>query len=208
MDSEKSIKSKIIIGILFFIPIIIIFTVVLFRNIITPTNEEIIDKLKNTKCYTSKVDYKFLNSKSDFEESTKQYCSKDKGVRIEFEDGCERVKVYKGSEIKVEENNENEYTLDKDIDIIYPLAFIENILSNPIQGDIQEIQSEWKDTTYLKINIEYNSKNNHLNKAEFYVDKKNETPELLRILDKDNKERIIITYKDFKAEKELQDDLF
>ena len=54
-----------------------------------------------------------------------------KGARIEFKDGYDRVKVYKGGEIKVEGNKDEEYILDKDIDIIYPLAFIENILSNP-----------------------------------------------------------------------------
>ena len=137
-----------------------------------------------------------------------QYYSFDKGSRIEFKDGYERVKVYKGGEIKVEGTQDEEYTLDKDIDIIYPLAFIENILSNPQSGEIKEVKAEWGEGVYLQVDIKYSSKNKHLNKAEFYVDKDKKVPVLLRILDDSNKERVVITYKDFKKEKNLSDNLF
>ena len=56
--------------------------------------------------------------------------------------------------------------------------------------------------------MKYSSKNKHLNKAEFYVDKDKKVPVLLRILDDNNKERVVITYKDFKIEKSLNDNLF
>ena len=98
--------------------------------------------------------------------------------------------------------------LDKDIDIIYPLAFIENILSNPQNGEIKEVKAEWGEGIYLQVDMKYNSKNKHLNKAEFYVDKNKRVPVLLKILDDSNKERVIITYKDFKKEKSLNDNLF
>lgn len=201
-------NKKIIIGILIFTPIFIILLVVLFRNSISPSNESIINDLKNTKFYSSKVNYIFKNSKSQFEENTIQYYSFDKGSRIEFKDGYERVKVYKGGEIKVEENRDREYSLNKDIDIIYPLAFIENILSNSENTNIKEVKTEWSDSIYLQVDITYNSNNKHLNKAEFFVDKNKGVPVLLKILDDENNERIIITYKDFKKEKNLSDDLF
>lgn len=201
-------NKKLIIGILIFTPIFIILLVILFRNSISPSNESIISDLKNTKLYSSKVNYIFKNSKSQFEENTIQYYSFDKGSRIEFKDGYERVKVYKGGEIKVEENREGEYSLNKDIDIIYPLAFIENILSNSENTNIKEVKTEWSDSIYLQVDITYNSNNKHLNKAEFFVDKNKGVPVLLKILDDENNERIIITYKDFKKEKSLSEDLF
>jgi outer membrane lipoprotein-sorting protein len=209
MDFRKILFSKtLIIGILVLIPVLIVLLVILCRHVITPSNEEIINELRNTKYYSSRVDYVFKNSKSQFEENTMQYYSVDKGSRIEFGSGLERVKVYKGGEIKVEGNENNEYILDKDIDIIYPLAFMENILSSTQSDEIKEVKSEWGPEIYLQVNIEYNSKNKHLSKAEFYVDKNKGTPVLLKILDDDNKERVIITYKDFKKEKSLSDDLF
>lgn len=209
MNLKKGLFNKIlIIGTLVFIPIFIIVLIVLCRNIITPSNQEIISELKNTKCYSSKVEYVFKNSKSQFEESTMQYYSLNKGSRIEFKDGYERVKVYKGEEIKVEGNTDEEYILNKDIDIIYPLAFIQNALSNPQNGEIKEVKAEWGEGIYLQVDIKYNMKNKHLNKAEFYIDKNKRVPVLLRILDDNNKERIVISYKDFKKEKSLNDNLF
>ena len=209
MNSTKNkFNKKLIIGILISIPIFIIFLVILCRHIVTPTNEAIINELKNTKCYSSKVEYVFKNSKSEFKENTNQYYSFDKGARIEFNDGYERVKVYKGGEIKVEGNKDEEYILDKDIDIIYPLAFIENVLSNLQGTEIKEVKSQWSEAIYLQVDIEYNSNNKHLYKAEFYVDKNTGVPVLLKILDDSNKERVIITYKDFKKEKSLSDMLF
>lgn len=201
-------NKKLVLGILIFTPIFIIILVILFRNSINPSNESIINDLKNTKFYSSKVNYIFKNSKSQFEENTIQYYSFDKGSRIEFKDGYERVKVYKGGEIKVEENRDREYSLNKDIDIIYPLSFIENILSNSENTNIKEVKTEWSDSIYLQVDITYNSNNKHLNKAEFFVDKNKGVPVLLKILDDENNERIIITYKDFKKEKSLSDDLF
>jgi len=209
MNLKKSlVDKKLIIGMSVFIPIFIILLIIVCRNVITPSNQDIINELKNTKCYSSKVEYVFKNSKSQFKESTIQYYSFDKGSRIEFKNGYDRVKVYKGEEIKVEENETEEYILDKDIDIIYPLAFIENVLSNPQIGEIKEVKAEWGQGVYLQVDMKYNSKNKHLNKAEFYVDKNTRVPVLLRILDDSNKERVIITYKDFKKEKSLNDDLF
>ena len=209
MNFKKIFFNKIIItSMLVSIPIFIIFLVVMCRHVVIPSNVDIINELRNTKCYSSKVEYVFKNSKSQFEESTMQYYSFDKGLRIEFKDGYEGVKVYKGEEIKVGGNQDEEYILDKDIDIIYPLAFIENILSNPQSGEIKEVKAEWGQGTYLQIDMNYNSKNKHLNKAEFYVDKDKKVPVLLKILDDNNKERVIIIYKDFKKEKSLNDNLF
>ncbi len=209
MNLKKNLFSKkITIGILISVPIFIILFIILCRNIITPSNQDIINELKNTKCYSSTVEYVFKNSKTEFKESTMQYYSFEKGSRIEFKDGLEGVKVYKGEEIKVEGKEDEEYILDKNIDIIYPLAFIENILSNPQNGEIKEVKDEWGEGIYLQVDIKYNSKNKHLSKAEFYVDKNTKLPVLLKILDENNKERVIITYKDFKKEKNLNDNLF
>lgn len=214
MGSEKeeiknTIRRKIITTILVLIPIIIIVLIIIFRHNVVPSNEDIINGLKDTKYYTSQVEYSFKNSKAELSETTVQYYSADNGGRIEFQDGYKRIKVYKGGEIKVEGDQEQEdFTLDKDIDSLYPLAFIENILSNPIIGDIKEVKAEWGDSEYLEVDIQYNSKNKHLNKAQFFVDKNKRVPVLLKILDDNNKERVLITYKDFLKEKSLSNDLF
>lgn len=208
MNPEKnSIKRNILTIIFIFIPIFIIILIIWGRVTLVPSNEEIINYVKNINCYSSQVNYTFKNSRSEYTEVTKQYYSNN-GARIEFQDGYERVKVYKGGEIKVHDTNSEEFTLDKDIDIFYPIAFLENVFSNKIVGEIKEVKAEWGESDYLEVNIEYNSKNNHLNKAQLYIDKKSKTPVLLKVLDNNDKERIIITYSDFKKEKNLSEDLF
>ena len=98
MDSDNS-KFKKILWILVLIPICIIGVIIFGRKIVTPSNEEIIENLHNVKNYSCNVQYKFINSKSEYSENTKQYYSADNGMRIEFQDEDGRVKVYKGSEI-------------------------------------------------------------------------------------------------------------
>ena len=201
-------NKKVIISImLVMIPIIIICGIILGRKIITPSNEDILNGLKNIKMYSCDVSYTFKNIRDEFTEETTQYYRFDKGSRIEFQDYYKRIKVYNGSEIKVEENDD-EYTLDKNLDIIYPLAFIENIMSNQMSSPISELKEEWGDGEYLKVNIEYNSNNKHLSKGEFYIDKKQKIPVMLRILDENDEERVVIKYKNFKYEKALDENLF
>ena len=111
-------NKKVIISImLVMIPIIIICGIILGRKIITPSNEDILNGLKNIKMYSCDVSYTFKNIRDEFTEETTQYYRFDKGSRIEFQDYYKRIKVYNGSEIKVEENDD-EYTLDNNIDIL------------------------------------------------------------------------------------------
>ena len=209
MDIKKIIFSrKLLAGVLTFIPILIILLVIIFRNMINPSNEDIVNKLRNTKYYTAQVEYIFKNNRAEFKEETYQYYSSDMGRRIEFKEGYEPVKVYKGGEIKVQGEENEEFTLEKNIDELYPLAFIDNILYNPINEQIEVVKSEWGDDEYIKIKVNYSSKNKHLNKAEFYINKNKGVPELLSIMDDNDKERVRIIYKDFKVERSLDNSLF
>lgn len=206
-DSNKS-KLRSMLWILLLVPICIIIVIIFGRKIVTPSNEEIIDNLHNIKNYRCNVEYTFINSKGQFKENTIQYYSSENGMRIEFLDENGRVKVYKGSEIQVKEENGQDYIIDKNIDEIYPLAFIENILDKNILEELEVINPEWSDKEYIKANISYSNRNKHLNKGELYVDKKSKCPVLLKIFDDDDKERILISYKDFKVSKQSDESLF
>lgn len=209
MDSENN-KSKLrsMLWMLLLVPICIIVVIIWGRGMVTPSNEEIIDDLHNVKNYSCTVEYTFINSKGQYKENTTQYYSSDNGMRIEFQDENGRVKVYKGSEIQMKEENGQEYTIDKKIDEIYPLAFIENILDKNVSEELEIITPEWSDKEYIRVNVNYTNGNKHLNKGELYVDKKLKCPVLLKIFDDADKERILISYKDFKVSKESYEGLF
>ncbi len=190
------------------IPLFIIIAVIVGRKIVIPTNDEILNEIRNTKMYTCDVEYTFINSKENFKEVTKQYYRYDKGARIEFDDYYKRIKIYDGSEIRVKKTNNEENTLNKNLDCVYPLAFLENILSYEIEKPIEELNEEWGEGQYLKVNIDYDHSNRYLSAGEFYIDKKKKIPVALKIYDNFGNERIIIKYSNFKHEKLINAGLF
>ncbi len=202
---KLDIKKKIIF--LVMIPIFIIIAVILGRKIVIPTNDEIINELKNTKMYTCNVEYTFINARDNFKENTKQYYRYDKGGRIEFDDYYRRIKIYNGEEIKLQIAGKD-YRLNKNIDSIYPLSFIENILSYSISEPIEELNEEWGEGEYLKLNIDYGNDNRYLKTGEFYIDKNKRIPVALKVYDQFGNERILIKYNNFKYEKIISAGLF
>ena len=194
-------KKKIIIAVLLLIPFISILLVVVFRGIILPTNEEIIKSLKNIKYYEANVEYIIKNSMGEEREDTKQYYSKDKGVRVEF--GDDIVKIYKNDGIRVIDNiSKSDYVIDKGLDVLHPLAFMNKILSFPVKTDsLKQDQEEWGDTVYIQLDLELFLDNEHLNVARLFVDKKNKTPIGIIVYNNNGEDTLRIVFKDFKKVK-------
>lgn len=200
-------KKKIIISLLLIIPFISILLVVIFRGMFMPNNEEIIRELKNIKCYDTKVEYIIKNSKGEEREETVQYYSKDEGVRVEFKD--DKVKIYKadGIHVKDEESN-SEYVIERDMDILHSMAFMNKILSYPLKSDsIEEGQEEWGDKIYIQVDTELFLNNEHFNTARIFINKKTKTPIGIIIYDKDGNDSVRIIYDDFRVVKEIDGDL-
>ncbi|AOR24678.1 germination lipoprotein GerS-related protein [Clostridium taeniosporum] len=209
MDKKKNtLKRKMLLSTLLLIPIITILLIVLFRHILIPTNEEILNYVKNIKEYSTGVEYTFKNSRGEIKELTTQYYSSNKGLRIEFGQDKKTVKVYNKGEIQVKDFQGEEFKLDGNIDVIYPLTSINNVLSNKMLGEIKEGVKEWGDGNYLEVDLKYDMNNKHFEKGKFYIDKKTKSPILLKIFDVNGNERVIATYKDFKIEQNLSDELF
>ncbi|WP_195963883.1 germination lipoprotein GerS-related protein [Clostridium cuniculi] len=201
-------KKKIIITLLLIIPFISIFLVVIFRGILSPSNEDIIRDLKNIKCYETKVEYIVKNSKGEERESTVQYYSKEEGVRVEFDD--DKVKLYKSYGIHVRDNSSTgEYVIESDMDILHSMAFMNKILSYPLKSDsIKEGQEEWGDKIYIQVDTELFLNNEHFNSARIFINKKTKTPIGIVIYDKDGNDSVRIIYEDFKIVKEVDENLF
>lgn len=200
-------KKKIIIAVLLCIPFISILLVIVFRGIVLPTNEEIIKSLKEIKCYETKVEYIVKNSRGEEREETIQYYSKDKGVRVEF--GEDIVKTYKDDGIHVIDNISNgDYVIDKSLDILHPLAFMNKLLSFPVKSDsLKQGQEEWGDTVYIQLDLELFLENEHLNIARLFVDKKEKTPIGIIVYDKNGEDTLRIIFKEFKKVKQIDDSL-
>ena len=186
-------KKKIIIILLLAVPFISILFIIFFRGVLMPSNEEIIEGLKN------------INGEEI--EETKQWYSADKGVRVEF--GDEVTKIYKDEKIYVKDTiNDNEYELEQDMDIVHPLAFINNILAYPIrEGSISEGQEEWGDTIYIKADVELFLNNIYFNKATIFIDKKNRVPIGIVVYDREDRYVLKIIYEQFEEVQKIDDSL-
>lgn len=147
-------KKKLLLILMVCIPFISIILVILFRATAEPTNEEIIKSLKEIKCYSTRVEYIIKNTRGEEREETTQYYSKDIGGRIDF--GEDRSKIYKDNKVIVKDGISNkEYTMENDMDEIHSLAFLNKLLSYPIdENGIKEGQEEWGDTAYIEFTCE------------------------------------------------------
>lgn len=208
MKSDKKDKKKLdkkwILLMVLLIPFLSIILIITFRHNYMPTNEEIIQYVRDCKAYTSKAEYTVINSKDEYKQETKLYYGKDIGMRIEF--GQDRVKIYKDGFISMKDGDE-EYELNGGFDSLYPLAFPNNLLNNEIKS-IEEGAEEWGNRKYLIINVDIPSKNKHIVEAKLYIDKDDKSPILTKIYDSDNKETVTIVYDEFEYLKEIDKNLF
>ncbi|MGM9977953.1 MAG: germination lipoprotein GerS-related protein [Clostridium sp.] len=207
MKEEKKRISHINIWIiltLLTIPILILVIIIFFRHSYVLTNEEVVEKIKNTPMYKSEIEYIVKNSRREYSENIRLLYCKNVGLRIEFEK--DRIKVYKNGHIFIEENG-MKYEANKGVDEVYPLADINNILSNKILT-IEEGKEEWGDKIYIKVIVKLPFENEHMDYACIFLDKENQVPLMTQIYDVKDNERIRITYKTFKKLKKLDKNLF
>lgn len=201
---NKNLKKKIFITILMIIPFISMMLVISFRHVAIPTNEEILEDVKNMKNYESIVEYKIMNDRGSYTDKTKVIFSEKYGTRIDF--GEEITKIYKDDYIKMIYNKKKEkYEVKRELDKFYTLSTMREIFNNPIIS-VEEGKDEWGDLEYLKVNFELIFNNNHLDKATLYINKSKKEPMLIKIYDNEGKERVKIEYREFlKTNKDLEE---
>lgn len=199
-------KKKILLTIMVCVPVILIILAVVSRGKIQPSNEQIIDMVKNIDYYETKVEYVIKNSRGEEREETKQYYLKDLGTKIDF---TNISKIYKDDEILVKDNILNkEYKMNEDMDILYKVAFINNLLSYPIEeGSIKNAQEEWGETEYIEFLSDISLDNEHLDKIKVFINKNDKCPIGAVIYDKKGQDRVRIVYKEFTKMKQLDSEL-
>lgn len=187
-------KIKILVVALAIIPLVMMMVLIIAKGNYTLTNEQIIEKIKTTDNYSEKINITFKNQIKEYEEDAGIFSDKDGGLRIDF--GGDRTKIYKDGHIFVKDNRD-QYEIDENFDIVYPLTFMKNILENDITS-IEEGHEDWGDIEYIKVDLKLNESNNHIDRATVYLNKKNCRPIVTRIYSKNNDESITIKYLEFK----------
>lgn len=170
-------------------------------------------KLTNMDSYSSKINVKYISNKGENEYNLFQQAKKNGKYKIETL-SPEMVKgniiIFDGkmvwqynknlnSKISIGEKDKLER---KEISIF---SFLEN------QAKSNEVAIETANTnegiyTILEANIPGDNK--YFNNEKLWVNNETKNPEKLIIYDKDGKERVIVTYEDFKYNPNLEDTLF
>lgn len=158
---------------------------------------ESIDFLKNLDSYRCNVEIQIKNDKQNIEFKGKQFYNKDLGYR--FEINKDRILLYKKNKIFVKDLvNGVKYNTDREFDKLYKLTFIGEYINllytnEEIKVDVRTVN----DVNYEVISLIIPGNNRNYEKADLFVNKKNNIPTKLVIYDKKNRIRVTVNYKSF-----------
>lgn len=205
-SNDNNLKKKLLVTVLMIIPFVSIILIISLRHVITPTNEDILNSVKNLDDYTSIVEYKITNDNGTYNQKAELSYCKDNGIRLDF--GEELTKIYSDEKITMIYNKTDEkYEVDRELDRVYDLAAMKELFKNPIL-EFKEGQEEWGDLKYLKVEFDLITKNIHIDRATLYIDKNKKEPMLLKVYDSNSKERIKIEYREFLKKKSCEKEKF
>lgn len=171
-------------------------------------NEDALNLLKSMDSCSSDFELSIKNDKGNIDYSGKQYYDKRYGCRLEL--GKDRIYIYKNNNIYVNDiKSGSKYVLDKDFDELFRLGFISEYIA--LLYTNEDIKYETKTTdgiSYEIVKLTIPGINPSLSRAELYVDSQTGIPDKILIYDKEDKQKVIIRYKNFNAETKLSEDIF
>jgi outer membrane lipoprotein-sorting protein len=174
----------------------------------TKEPEEIIDYLKNLKSYECRVDMYVKNDRQELKYEMKQYCDASMGYRLEIGNG--RVQIYKDGKIHVDDvKNNAKYELDENFDEVFKISFVgEYIKLLYYSSDIKFSELAVDKDKYVLLELGLPGTNRNMEKAVMYIDTKSYYPSKVLIYNNKDKETVNITYRDFKADLDIDKKLF
>ncbi|MCR1971081.1 germination lipoprotein GerS-related protein [Clostridium cochlearium] len=195
---------------------LIIFTIIFFYftsffygcNIKKYNSEDSLDVIRNLKSYSCDCIIKFKNENGLIEYNLKQYYKKGVGTIIELDK--DRIFLYKNDKIYVKDlKNKSKYKLEKDFDEVFKLSILGDFIGLMYTNeDIDINEKTISGIDYDVVSLFIPGVNRNIKKGQLYIDKKGKYPEQLKIFDERGKERIIIQYRNFQGNIEIEDKLF
>jgi outer membrane lipoprotein-sorting protein len=158
---------------------------------------DVIDYIKEINTYSCKFEMVLKNDKQEINYSGKQFYDKKVGYKMEL--GRDRVFVYKGEKVFVQDlQNGEKYTQDKDAQNVFNLSFVgEYIRLLYTNEDIKSKYKTIKGKNYQLIELIIPGGVRELNKAVLYVDTSDCLPEKLIIYDVKGNEKLQVNYLEF-----------
>ncbi|MFT8313776.1 MAG: germination lipoprotein GerS-related protein [Clostridium sp.] len=159
--------------------------------------KDTITYLKNLKSYSTDMNMEVKNDKQKLNYSGRQIYSLGLGYRLELNN--ERVLIYREDKIYVTDlQNGQKYTTDMSFDDVYKLSFLGNFIDLLYTNENIKTSFETIDNDkYELVNTDMPDSNRNINYGVLYIEVDKKLPEKLIIYDKNGKEKLIVTYKNF-----------
>ncbi|MCI1944533.1 germination lipoprotein GerS-related protein [Clostridium luticellarii] len=196
-------KLLIVIGISFVLLVIFLFH---GRNI--QNTEKVIYYLKDLNSYTCSVNIQIENDKQKVNYSGRQYYDSRYGDRFDL--SKDRVIIYRGNKVFVKDiDNKDKYSMDKNFNSLFKLCFVEEYISllytnEKIDNSFKKVSEE----EYQIIHLDIPGNNKNISRAELYVNLKHNIPVYLKIFDSTGRKRVDVHYTDFKANLDMNENMF
>ncbi|MEY8762543.1 MULTISPECIES: germination lipoprotein GerS-related protein [Clostridium] len=198
--------KKLLIGIA--VVFFVLLTIFLFHDRDIQNTEKIIYYLKDLDSYSCNVNIKIKNDKQQISYSGRQYYDSRYGERFDLD--RDRVIVYSGNRIFVKNtDNSDKYSMKKNFNSLFKFCFIGEYIS--LLYTNEKIDNSFKkinDLQYQVVHLDIPGNNKNINRAELYIDLKHNIPTYLKIFDSTGRNRIEVEYTDFKANVEMNADIF
>ena len=204
---EENMKNKKAYALIFLILIgITIGITTLLRSSKNTTEEmKILELLNGIKTYRSSITIEVKNQRNNIKYEGTQVYKKNLGYKLVLNDS--RTFIFKGDDIAVkDEESTRAYTLNKSFDEVFKYGFVGEFISLVYTNEELKFEKETIDgKEYYVITTLIPGSNNNIFKGKMYYSIEDYAPKKILILDINNEERVIFTYKNFNWTDKVED---
>lgn len=200
-------KNKKAYALIFLILIGITIGITTFLRSSKNTTEEmkILELLNGIKTYRSSITIEVKNQRNNIKYEGTQVYKKNLGYKLVLNDS--RTFIFKGDDIAVkDEESTRAYTLNKSFDEVFKYGFVGEFISLVYTNEELKFEKETIDgKEYYVITTLIPGSNNNIFKGKMYYSIEDYAPKKILILDINNEERVIFTYKNFNWTDKVED---
>lgn len=185
---------------------IIIGITTLFRSSKNTLEEmKILELLNEIKTYRSSITIEVKNQRNNIKYEGIQVYKKNLGYKLVLNDS--RTFIFKGDDIAVKDQESTRaYTLDKSFDEVFKYGFVGEFISLVYTNEDLNFEKKTIDgVNYYVITTLIPGSNNNIYKGIMYYSIEDYAPKKILILDINNEERVIFTYKNFNWTDKVED---
>lgn len=190
-------KNKILMGIVVLILVVIAGFAVFSSKQKEKDPKTIVKEVTELKEYKVDITYTTKNSRGEFSENAGITHTENDGTKLTLQD---KEQIFTEEKIKINYfEGDKTYTVDRSYDEFYRFFLINELPQYLNNNDVEYKVGSEKEKNHIVVNFKTDSKNQNFYRVEFIVDAKEKAPESLVIYDINDKERVIVNYKNFIA---------